>query len=112
LILNFILSTNLELLSGTRELRFQRELLRRLEELKGLISEVKETQLRMRENQSHDVISNAQDCALIPVNSDIQWGELERALKDKENKTLLVSKNLPSVNQVLIFFFENRCEFC
>lgn len=76
-----------------------------MEELKGLISEVKENQITIRENQTQEAVSNAQECALIPVNSDTQWGDLERLLKDNENRKLVVSTILLMRNKLIILFY-------
>jgi hypothetical protein len=92
-------TANWKLITGTSDVRFQREVLRRFEVLQNAVDELKENQNRMWQNQCQNAASNVQNCTLIPVDSDKKWEELQKSLQDNEQKQRLVT---------LIIFFQNK----
>ena len=65
--------------------RFQREILRRLEEIKGVVDQIKENQNFVEQN------SMTSSNSFPRVDSDSSWAELEQSLKNEETKKQLVS---------------------
>ena len=82
-----------------------------MEELQSAVDELKENQNRMWQNQCQNAASNAQNCALVRVDSDDKWEELEKSLKDSEQKLRLVSLIIYFQNKICHLDFLNRRKF-